>query len=84
MAHPAQARHGGMFGPHTSHFSLPGQFLLGVLFLTIGSLLLLKKLGKNYLPFIPQEAMIYIAALGSIIGGFYLIVTQIWRPRIYL
>jgi hypothetical protein len=76
-----RARPGGM---GSSHFHLPSQFLMGLIFLVFGTLLLLKKIGKDFIPFIPEVVFIYICAIGSIIGGFYLIVTQIWRPRIYL
>lgn len=83
MSHPAPARGGGgMFGPHTSHFSIPGQFFLGFVFMGFGALLFLKMIGKDYLPIIPKEILIYIAAAGSVIGGFYLVVTHIWRPRL--
>ncbi len=71
-------------GMGSSHFHLPGQLIMGLLFLVFGALLLLKKIGKDYVPFIPEEVFLYITAIGSLIGGFYLIVTQIWRPRIYL
>jgi hypothetical protein len=67
------------------HFHLPQQFLLGLFFLAFGILFILNLIGKNYLPFkIPQEVFGWICAVGSIIGGFYLIVTQLWRPRIYV
>jgi hypothetical protein len=66
------------------HFHLPQQFLLGLFFLAFGVLFILKLIGKDYVPFIPKEVFVWICAVGSIIGGFYLIVTQIWRPRIYV
>jgi len=80
QARPAPA--GG--GARTSHFHLPAQFLLGLIFLAGGALLLLKKIGRNYLPFLPETALIYICAIGSLLGGFHLVITKIWKPRIYL
>jgi hypothetical protein len=71
-------------GIGSSHFHLPGQFFLGILFMTFGALLLLKKIGKDFIPFIPQEVFLYICAFGSLIGGFYLVVTKIFRPIIRL
>jgi hypothetical protein len=76
------APHGGGLG--SSHFHLPAQMLLGFLFMAFGGLFLLKKIGNDYLPFIPEEVFIYVTAVGSLLGGFYLIISQIWKPRIYL
>ncbi len=71
-------------GATTSHVRLPFQFLLGILFLTAGALLILKYFGKDYLPFMPEPVLVSICALGSVLGGFYLVLTMIWRPRIYV
>jgi hypothetical protein len=67
-----------------SHFELPFQLLMGVFFFTVGLLLLLKMIGRDYAPFIPQEVLIPLTAVGCLIGGFYLIIIKFWRPRIYL
>jgi len=67
-----------------SHAGIPLQLPLGILFTVGGALLLLKKAGRDYLPFIPEEVIIYIVAIGSLIGGLYLIWKRLWRPRIYL
>ena len=70
---------------HGSHgFHLPSQFFLGLIFFLTGGLLLLKKIGLNYLPYIPESVLVYICALGSFLGGMYLVVHKIWRPRIYV
>jgi hypothetical protein len=79
MAHPVRSH-----GSNTMHVHLPAQGLMGVLFLGFGLLLILKKFGQDYLPFIPEEVIIWICAIGSLIGGFYLILTKIFRPRIYI
>jgi len=72
-------------GPRTSgHFHLPAQFFLGLLFLAAGTLLLLKYFGKDFLPILPEPVLVTICALGSAIGGFYLLIHKIWRPRLYL
>lgn len=71
-------------GARTSHVRLPFQFLLGILFLTAGVLLILKYFGRDYLPFLPESVLVGICALGSVLGGFYLILARIWRPRIYV
>jgi hypothetical protein len=78
-------RPGGGLGSNIGgHFRLPQQFLLGLLFLAFGILLILKLIGKDYVPFIPKEVFVWICAVGSVVGGFYLIVTQLIRPRIYV
>ncbi len=71
-------------GSGSSHFHLPMQFILGLLFLATGILFFLKQIGQNFLPFLPEQIFTYIMAIGSVLGGFYLIVHKIWRPRIYL
>ena len=71
-------------GASTSHVRLPFQFLLGIIFLAAGALLILKYFGKDYLPFMPEPLLVVICALGSVLGGFYLILVRIWRPRIYI
>lgn len=71
-------------GARTSHVRLPFQFLLGILFLTAGALLILKYFGKDYLPFMPESVLVSICALGSVLGGFYLVLARLWRPRIYV
>ncbi len=73
--------HGGL---GSTHFHIPAQFFLGVLFLAFGTLLLLKKLGKDFVPFIPEEVFLYICAIGSVVGGFYLIMSKLFRPIIRL
>ncbi|MBN2367698.1 hypothetical protein JXC34_01670 [Candidatus Woesearchaeota archaeon] len=80
--HPAIRSHGG--GMHSSHIHLPMQMLLGIIFLVTGSLLLLKKIGQDYIPFLPEEPLVWVVAVGSVLGGFYLILTKLWRPRLYL
>ena len=77
-----RTRHGG--GSRSSHFHLPGQLILGLLFLASGSLLLLKYFGRDYLAFLPEPILVIICGLGSAIGGFYLIVSKIYKPRLYL
>ena len=83
MAGAARPR-GTSHGTRTSHVRLPFQFLLGLLFLTAGALLILKYFGRDYLPFLPESVLVVICALGSVLGGFYLILARLWRPRIYL
>jgi hypothetical protein len=61
----AEAAHGGRRrglggGARSSHFHLPAQMLLGLLFLATGSLLLLKYFGKDYLPFLPEPLLVII------------------------
>jgi len=70
--------------PRSLHFHIPAQLLLGLFFLLSGTVLLLKELGRDYAPFIPQRMLLIVVTVGSIIGGFYLIVMKIWRPRIYI
>ncbi|AJF61889.1 hypothetical protein QT06_C0001G1062 [archaeon GW2011_AR15] len=82
MREPHPQRH--YSGPRTSHFELPAQFILGFLFLATGALLLLKKLGNDLIPFIPESVLIYICAGGSVLGGIYLIFHKLYRPRLYL
>jgi Cu/Ag efflux pump CusA len=82
MAHGGQVR---MQSPlHKMHVELPFQFLLGLIFMSVGSLLILKKIGRNYVPFIPEEILIWICAVGAAVGGFYLLLTKLWRHRIWL
>jgi len=65
------------------HFYLPFQFLLGLVFTLTGILLLFKDVRTNYVPFIPESLLYYISAIGSLVGGFYLLITKVWRPRVY-
>lgn len=67
-----------------SIFHFPSQMLLGCLFIVFGVLLLLKKIGKDYLPFLPEDILVYGCIAGTIIGGLHMIWAKIWRPRIYL
>ena len=69
---------------HGGHFTYPMQMLLGLLFLGAGSLLLLKKFGLDYISFLAEEIFVYICAVGSVLGGLYLIWHKLWRPRIYI
>lgn len=68
---------------HKHHFHIPFQLLLGLLFFSTGLLLLLKTFNVYSLP-IPEEVYFYVTAFGSTIGGLYLIITKIYKPRIYL
>ena len=84
MARPRpRSTHGGG-GATTSHFHLPAQFLLGLIFLASGALLLLKKIGRDYLPFLPETVLIYICAIGSVLGGIHMVISKIWKPRMYI
>jgi len=75
---------------HTKHsrqpggFHFPAQFFLGVLFTFVGGLILANKLGLVDLMGFPESILLYVSALGSFLGGIYLIIHKIWRPRIYL
>ncbi|MFH2020037.1 MAG: hypothetical protein ABIJ34_01370 [archaeon] len=80
MAHAPPKAHNPF---HGLHVEIPGQFLLGLVFMSVGTLLTLKLLGKNYVPFIPQEYLVWICAVGAAVGGFYLILAKIWRPPIW-
>ncbi len=66
------------------HFHLPQQFLMGLFSLAFGVLFILKLIGKDYVPFIPKEVFTWVCAVGSVVGGFYLLMTQLVRPRIYV
>ncbi len=79
---PAPRPHGGG-GMHSSHFHLPGQFFLGIFFLLAGGLYVMKLFGKTYFP-LPGTLLADICGFGSLIGGFYLIVSFLWKPRLYL
>jgi hypothetical protein len=63
---------------------IPGQLLLGILFMVFGALFLLKKIGRDYVPFIPEDVFIYVCAVGSMLGGFYMIIKRLFGHRIYL
>ncbi len=69
---------------HASKFQFPAQLILGIIFSFSGSLFLLKQVGKDYLPFIPDKILVYICAIGSLLGGIHLIISKIWKPRVYL
>jgi drug/metabolite transporter (DMT)-like permease len=69
---------------HDSHFELPGQLLLGLLFLACGVLLILKKyFNKDYLPMIPEQIVITVCIVGSTLGGLYLVISKLWKPSFY-
>ena len=82
MAHPKPRT--PETGAKSSHFHLPMQFFLGLLFLAAGALFFLKKIGRDYIPFIPENILIYICAAGSLLGGVHLIISKIWKPRVYI
>ena len=67
----------------SSHFHLPFQLVLGIVFFLSGGILLAKALGFDFAPFIPESIVLYICALGSFLGGFYLIVTKLFAPRVH-
>ena len=79
VTHPAAGR--SHFG---GHFTLPSQFLLGLVFFFVGGLLISRKMGFEYLMFIPEQLLVFVCAVGSFLGGFYLVVVRVWRPRIIL
>jgi hypothetical protein len=74
--------HGG--GAHSGHFHLPMQGLLGITGLVAGVLFILGKLNIYNVPFISDTILAYICAVISVLGGFHMIISKIWRPRIYL
>ena len=71
-------------GPRTSHASFPAQLLLGLLFMAAGLMLLAKKIGADFVPYVPEILLVYVCAIGGIVGGLYLIIHKIYRPRLYL
>ena len=70
--------------PHNPYFHLPAQIILGIVFFLAGFLLLAKKLGNDYLPFLPEDLLVLVCALGCAISGIYMIIVKFHRPRIYL
>ncbi|MCM2325944.1 MAG: hypothetical protein NDI94_05765 [Candidatus Woesearchaeota archaeon] len=82
MSGHAPMRPMGM-GVHRSHIHLPGQFFLGIFFLLAGGLYVMKLFGKTYFP-LPDVLLNNVCGFGSLIGGFYLLITVIWKPRVYL
>ncbi|MEM3374739.1 MAG: hypothetical protein QXE31_06020 [Candidatus Woesearchaeota archaeon] len=66
------------------HFTLPFQLIQGVIYFLSALLLIFKKIGKNYVPFIPENILIYICIIGALIGGFYMILSRFHRAKIIL
>lgn len=69
---------------HQGGFHFPAQFLLGLIFTGVGGILIASKLGLMDLMGFPELVLVYVSAIGSFLGGIYLIIHKIWRPRIYL
>jgi len=69
---------------HSNHFHLPGQLLLGLFFFIIGGAILASKMNLIVMPIVPINVLNTITAIGSFVGGFYLVVTKLHKPRIYL
>jgi len=67
----------------SSHFHLPSQILLGILFLGAGVFFFLRKT-NTMLQFIPEDFLASFLAIASIVGGAYLIIIKFHRPRIYV
>lgn len=85
MAHPQpQPRSHGRGGARSSHFHMPAQLLMGFIGIAAGSLLLLKKFGMDYIPFLPESLLIYACAAISIFGGIHMVISKIFKPRLYL
>ena len=66
------------------HFHLPFQFIMGVIFLGCGALLVLRAINMVYLAEVPDTILSIVCAVGSFIGGLYMIITKLHRPRLYL
>ncbi|MBN2422791.1 hypothetical protein JXB41_06180 [Candidatus Woesearchaeota archaeon] len=73
--HPRRISHSG---------GLPIKLILGILFSISGLLLFIQLIGKSIGFNVPSIILEYICAVGSVLGGLYMLWRTIWRPRIYV
>ena len=60
------------------------QVVLGIFFFASGLLMVMKYAGRDLAPFIPEAVLLRVVAAGSLVGGFYLIVSKLFKPRFYV
>lgn len=75
---------GKIMHSNSLHLTIPFQLLQGIIYFLSALLLILKKMEKDLIPFIPENVLSYICIIGSLVGGFYLIANRFHRAKILL